>query len=150
MGWSINRPTGLTYHRPQQSVQGHTLVTPQGGDSTYLTDMDGRIVRRWRFDGMRPGYGRLPPNGHLLLRGVDASTPPPRDDPTKQPPPFERHVRRLGGNATQLWELDGDGEHRLIEPVQRSLARRLELNTVARATVVPALRGVGLYEVGEP
>ena len=111
MGWSINRPTGLTYHRPQQSVKGYTLVTPQGGDSTYLLDMDGRIVHRWRFEGIRPGYGRLLPNGNLLLRGVDASTPPPpRDEPTKPPPPFERHVRRLGGNATQLWEVDWDGE----------------------------------------
>lgn len=30
MGWSINRPTGLTFHKPGLSTKGYTLLTPHG------------------------------------------------------------------------------------------------------------------------
>ncbi len=108
MGWSPHRKTGLTYHQPSASVKGYTLVSPMGGDATYLIDMQGRIVHRWHLAGQRTIYSRLLPNGNLLSLGADASIPTPQIDP-KTPPPFEVNIRRIGGNATRLIELDWDG-----------------------------------------
>lgn len=111
MGWSVNRPTGLTHHLPQRSTKGYTLVTPSGGDSTFLIDMDGRIVHRWRLTDVRPAYGRLLDNGNLLLsvRPLDLGTPPSRDEMRKDPPPFERRVQFIGGHFGELRELDWEG-----------------------------------------
>lgn len=111
MGWSVNRATGLTFHRPGLSTKGYTLVTPAWDKEAYLVDIDGRIVHRWTFDTIDPGYGRLLDNGNLLMSGSDVNLPePPADEPTKPPPPFERHVTRLGGYKTTLLEVDWDGE----------------------------------------
>lgn len=110
MGWSAHRATGLTYHQPARSFKGYTLLTPTGGDSTYLLDMEGRIVHRWRSPKTRPFYGRLLANGNLLLLGTDALLPPPPQAPITEPqPPFSQHIRRLGGGGTHLHELDWDG-----------------------------------------
>lgn len=110
MGWSPYRQTGLTYHERAQSCKGYTLVTPLGGDSAYLLDMDGRIVHRWKFTGIRPFYGRLLPTGNLLMLSADAALPPPPQVPfDRPPPPFAQHVRRLGGAQTHLQEVDWDG-----------------------------------------
>lgn len=110
MGWSINRPTGLTFHRSGHSTKGFTLVTPHGDSCCYLIDMAGRVVHRWTFVHIKPGYGRLLDNGNLLMTGCDVNLPvPPPDEPTKAPPPFELHVTRLGGYHTTLVEVDWDG-----------------------------------------
>lgn len=110
MGWSVVRPTGLTYHRSDQSTKGYTLVTPSNDSSAYLIDMDGRVVHQWTFETIDPGYGRLLENGNLLMSGSDVDLPPPpEDEPTKPPPPFERHITRLGGYKTTLQEVDWDG-----------------------------------------
>ncbi len=110
MGWSVNRPTGLTFHRTGSSTKGYTLLTPHGDTCAYLIDIDGRVVHRWRFEHIRPGYGRLLPNGNLLMTGQDVDLPdPPPDEPTKAPPPLEQHVTRLGGYHTTLCEVDWDG-----------------------------------------
>ncbi|MFP6808339.1 MAG: aryl-sulfate sulfotransferase [Pseudomonadales bacterium] len=122
MGWSISRPTGLTYHRPDLSTKGYTLLTPHGDQSTYLIDMQGRVVHRWTFDHIHPGYGRLLKNGNLLMTGSDIKLPDrPEDEPTKAPLPFEQHVTRLGGYHTTLvevdwqcnivWEYENRGQH---------------------------------------
>jgi hypothetical protein len=109
MGWSVNRPTGLTFHRPSLSTKGYTLLTPHG-DGAYLIDMAGEVVHRWTFQHIKPGYGRLLSNGNLLMTGSDIDLPdPPPDEPTKPPPPLERHVTRLGGYHTNLVEVDWDG-----------------------------------------
>lgn len=110
MGWSVARPTGLTFHRPSLSTKGYTLLTPHGDTSAYLIDMDGRIVHRWTFTHIKPGFGRLLPTGNLLMTGRDVDLPdPPEDQPTKAPLPFERHVTRLGGYHDHLVEVDWDG-----------------------------------------
>ena len=110
MGWSIARPTGLTFHRPDLSTKGYTLLTPHGDDTAYLIDMAGRVVHRWVFSHIHPGFGRLLSNGNLLITGRDVNLPdPPEDAPTKPPPPFEVHVTRLGGYHTTLVEVDWDG-----------------------------------------
>lgn len=110
MGWSVNRPTGLTFHRPGLSTKGYTLLTPHGDTCTYLIDIEGHIVHRWVFAHVKPGYGRLLENGNLLMTGSDVNlAKPPKDEPTKPPPPFEQHVTRLGGYHTTLLEMDWDG-----------------------------------------
>ena len=68
MGWSENRPTGLTYSDANFNG-GYTLITPIGGEYTYLLDEQGRIVHGWRAEGFMPGYGQLLPNGNLFSRG---------------------------------------------------------------------------------
>jgi len=68
MGWSPFRPVGLTY-RDSRSFGGYTLITPIGGDAVYLLDEHGSIVHKWESPGFQPGYGYLPPGGHLLVRG---------------------------------------------------------------------------------
>lgn len=108
MGWSPFRKTGLTHFEPFYCVKGYTLVTPLSGDSSYLIDMRGRIVHRWRLPGFRLFYGRLLANGNLLVMGSDASVPPPQVPPGTVPA-FEANIRRIGGNATHLHELDWDG-----------------------------------------
>ena len=110
MGWSVARKTGLTYHRPQLSVKGFTIVSPLAGDSSYLIDMGGRIVHRWRFEGVTPQYGQILPNGNLLVLGKEqrfGRRPP--DNPLDPPPPLNQHVRRLGGDCTIIQEYDWDG-----------------------------------------
>lgn len=110
MGWSVSRPTGLTFHRPDRSTKGYTLLTPHGDSCAYLIDIDGRVVHRWTFTHIKPGYGRLLENGNLLMTGSDVNLPkPPPDEPTKPPPPFEQHITRLGGYHTTLIEVDWDG-----------------------------------------
>ena len=55
MGWSVNRPTGLTFHRPGLSTRGYTLLTPHGDACAYLIDLQGRVVHRWKFTHIKPG-----------------------------------------------------------------------------------------------
>ena len=69
MGWSPFRPTGLTYH-DSRSFGGYTLITPIGGDATYLLGEDGHVVHQWKTPGFEPGYGYLLPGGNLLVRGT--------------------------------------------------------------------------------
>ena len=110
MGWSVNRATGLTFHRPALSTKGYTLLTPHGDACAYLSDRGGRGGHRWKFSHIKPGYGRLLSNGNLLMTGSDVNLPrPPPDEPTKPPPPFETHITRLGGYHTTLVEVDWDG-----------------------------------------
>ena len=111
MGWSVNRATGLTWHQSGLSTPGYTLVTPHGDTHTYLIDIEGRVVHRWKFNHVYPGYGRLLSNGNLLMTGSSVDLPlPPKDEPTKPPPPFEVHVTRLGGYHTTLLEMNWEGE----------------------------------------
>ena len=111
MGWSVTRPTGLTFHNPGLSNKGYTLFTPHGDSCAYLIDMAGRVVHRWAFAHIKPGYGRLLTNGNLLMTGSDINLPePPPLEPTKPPPPFESHITRLGGYHTTLVEMNWQGE----------------------------------------
>lgn len=68
MGWSPFRPCGLTYME-RRSAGGYTVVTPIGGEATYLLDEMGQIVHFWHVPEFMPGYGYLLPGGNLLVRG---------------------------------------------------------------------------------
>ena len=112
MGYSAFRRTGLTHHHPQRSFKGYTVITPLGGNSTYVLDMGGRIVHRWRFDDIKPSYARLLDNGNLAVLAVDkkflleGARPPGAELPVE----LKARVRGFGGNATVLREVSWDGE----------------------------------------
>lgn len=95
MGWSPFRPKGLTY-KDARSEGGFTLITPIGGEATYLLDENGQIAHFWRKEGFMPGYGYLLPGGNLLVRGQ---------------PLVENEVglAEPAGTADILLELDWDG-----------------------------------------
>ena len=87
MGWSVNRPTGLTWNRPDLTTKGYTLITPSSDQAAYLIDMEGRVVHTWTFSTIKPGYGRLLDNGNLLMSGSDIDLPPrPRTSPRRRRP----------------------------------------------------------------
>ncbi|MFI5266943.1 MAG: aryl-sulfate sulfotransferase [Chloroflexota bacterium] len=69
MGYSPFRPTGTTHHDRTRAFRGYTLFTSSSGDTTYLIDMEGELVHRWQPPApLRPYYGYLLPDSHLLLR----------------------------------------------------------------------------------
>jgi hypothetical protein len=113
MGWSLHRQPGLTHHNRALSSKGYTLITPVGGDSVFLLDIQGRIVWRWRFTGVRPEYAILTDRGALLCRTLPAGPPAGafkpagEDDP---PMPLEERARTLPSNYRYLREVDFDGE----------------------------------------
>jgi hypothetical protein len=95
VGWSEYRPTGLTYSDANFNG-GYTLITPIGGEYTYLLDEQGCIVHGWRAEGFMPGYGQLLPNGNLFARGQQLIK---SDVGAYQP----------AGSADILLEMDWDG-----------------------------------------
>ncbi len=54
MGWSLFRPTGLTHEDPR-TEGGYTLITPIGGDMTFLINEEGKIVHRWQMTDFMHG-----------------------------------------------------------------------------------------------
>ncbi len=61
-------PRGLVVDAPGVSP-GFTLYAPLELERTFLIDMEGRVVHRWKTD-TRPGLSQyLLPNGHLLRAG---------------------------------------------------------------------------------
>jgi hypothetical protein len=60
---------GLSIHQPG-AFQGYTLVAPMNSTSTYLIDMEGRIVREWKSDYTPALSAYLLENGHLLRPAV--------------------------------------------------------------------------------
>jgi len=116
MGYSAYRPTGLTHYDKGPAYEGYTLITPQGGDSTLLLNMEGKIVHVWRFTDIIPGYGRLLDNGNRLLRAVERSLwdeetlcwiegDQKRGD-TAGSSDINVRVRELGANASVIREVD--------------------------------------------
>ncbi|MEE8363140.1 MAG: aryl-sulfate sulfotransferase [Dehalococcoidia bacterium] len=111
MGWSHYRPTGLTHHHRSGSYKGYTLITPVGGDSTFLLGMEGRVVHRWRFTDVAPFYGRLLESGNLLVLATDLELGEEDRERASDPSlPLNRRVRGLGGNASLLREVSWEGE----------------------------------------
>ena len=83
---------GMTLHEPRKAYQGYTLISPMEGTTTYLLDMDGRIVHQWLLR-YRPGdYGYLLGNGNLLIAGRTNKGPV-----------------TIGGRSGIIMEYDWDG-----------------------------------------
>jgi hypothetical protein len=56
---------GLSVNRPG-TYGGYTLVAPMNSTSTYLIDMEGRIVNEWKSEYTPALSAYLLENGHLL------------------------------------------------------------------------------------
>ena len=94
MGRSVHHPVGLIYSSPEESYEGYTLFTTNGGDHATLVDMQGQVCHRWRSsEGI--AYAHLLPNGHLLCR-------------TGKPENVEV-VKGQGGSSAALLEFDWEG-----------------------------------------
>ena len=112
MGWSVQRETGLTWHDAAKSCKGYTMLTPIGGRDVLLLDMDGVVVKRWSFSDLSPFHGVLLENGRLLVLGTSTDVRPPDWELGQEPPGLPDRFRLLGGGATELREVDWDGnEH---------------------------------------
>src|SRR5262245_34156387 len=46
---------GLNLNNAKQTCQGYTLLAPANSTTTYLIDMEGRVVRTWHSD-CKPGH----------------------------------------------------------------------------------------------
>ena len=83
---------GLLVNEPN-ACKGYTLLAPSNSTTTYLIDMEGRVVNSWKSD-CNPGLSAyLLPNGHLLRTGAVKN------------PPFIG-----GGTGGRIQEFDWDGK----------------------------------------
>src|SRR5262245_39943514 len=57
------------------AFQGYTLISPLQSRSTFLIDMNGRVVKRWDTDATPSSLAYLLDNGHLLRASVQANSP---------------------------------------------------------------------------
>jgi hypothetical protein len=85
---------GLHLNDATKACRGYTLLAPANSTTTYLLDMEGKVVKTWQSD-CKPGHSAyLLPNGNLLRAGAVVN------------PPF--HV--FGGAGGRIQEFSWDGE----------------------------------------
>ena len=86
-------PVGLLRNDPG-AFQGYTLLAAMNSTRTYLIDMEGKIVRRWKSE-FPPGLvAYLLPNGHLLRTAYDGKW----------------FIEKSPGTGGRIQEFDWDGE----------------------------------------
>ena len=79
-------------HDESKVYRGYTLFAPMYERFAWLVDMNGRVVNRWELTNPPGVHGRLLPNGNLMWLGRG-----------------EGAIEELGGGATELVEVDWDG-----------------------------------------
>jgi hypothetical protein len=85
---------GLHLNDTKKACKGYTLLAPANSTTTWLLDMEGRVVKTWQSD-CKPGHSAyLLGNGNLLRAGALVN------------PPF--HV--FGGAAGRIQEFSWDGK----------------------------------------
>src|SRR3954468_5905796 len=68
---------GLNLHDAKKACQGYTLLAPANSTTTYLLDMEGRVVKTWQSD-CKPGHSAyLLETGPLLRAGAVINPPFP-------------------------------------------------------------------------
>ena len=82
----------VAIYDPSKAYPGYTLFAPMYERFAWLVDMQGRIVNRWELKNPPGVHGRLLSNGNLMWLGRG-----------------EEAIEDLGGNATELVEVDWDG-----------------------------------------
>ena len=76
----IEQPVGLVVNTPK-ALQGYTLIAPMASTSTYLIDMEGKVVRTWESDCFPAWNAILLENGNLLRAGTLPSSELPFQGP---------------------------------------------------------------------
>ncbi len=90
-----------------RAFQGYTLIAPMFSKTTYLIDMQGKVVRTWESD-YTPGVSAyLLENGHLLRPGAQQPTP------TGFGPGAGGRVQEFDGDGQLLWDFSYVSEKRL-------------------------------------
>ena len=119
MGWSAYRPTGLTFHNPNLSFKGYTLLTVTQRDEAFLIDMSGRVVGHWQFDRIHPQFAQLLPGGIMLVMGTSKESKARyrQADAAEVAANLDLHVQGLGGSCNMIQEFDLDGN--LVWELQR-------------------------------
>ena len=74
---------GVTYYRPELAYNGFTLFTPMAPrpSTTWLIDMHGRFLHRWKLAGWVRMHAVLLPNGNLLYGMLTPGAGPLPDNP---------------------------------------------------------------------
>ena len=80
--------------KTDEATPGYTLFAPLSGDTTYLIDIDGQVVRTWESDFGAAGCVYMLDNGHVLRCGKDSE-------------PFGFNGGPAGGRI-QEWDFDGN------------------------------------------
>ena len=88
-----DRPRGLRTNTPEASP-GYVFFNPNRSLTTYLVDLEGRVVHTWQSDDGPGGGAYLLDNGHLLRGAREPDVP----------------VFSGGGQAGRLQELAWDSE----------------------------------------
>ena len=66
---------GVTVHDAGRSAAGFTLFAPLLQREVYLIDMVGEVVHQWEIPGHPGNYGKLQPNGNLLVSTMSENGP---------------------------------------------------------------------------
>ena len=57
------------------AFKGYTLISPMQSRTTFLIDMNGRVVKTWVTESTPSALAYLQENGNLLRAGVQAQSP---------------------------------------------------------------------------
>ena len=79
MGFARRALQSVTFYRPDMAWKGFTLFTPMAPNpsNTWLIDMQGRLLHRWKLHGWVRMHAVLLPNGNLLYGILTAGGPLP-------------------------------------------------------------------------
>ena len=92
--WAQN-PAGIGLIRNDAGAfQGYTLLSPLQSTSTFLIDMNGRVVRSWDTDSTPSSLAYLLDNGNILRAGVQMNSP---------------YGRGVAGGGGRIQEFDWSG-----------------------------------------
>ena len=92
MAYVRNLSQDVEIHDESKAFPGYTLFSPMFEKSAWLVDMNGRVVNHWEMKHPPGVHGKLLPNGNLMWLGRGTGA-----------------IEELGGNATELVEVDWDG-----------------------------------------
>ena len=70
----VPQGTGLIRNDPG-AFQGYTILSPLQSRTTFLIDMNGRVVRSWQTDSTPSSLAYLLENGNILRAGVQMNSP---------------------------------------------------------------------------
>ena len=104
---------GLIYHDSTKTLPGYTLFAPNAATTTYLIDMNGKLVHQWesKYGPYLSAY--LLENGYLLRSAVVKHPADPTDD-------LFGGFQLFNWDNILVWEYYNDYQHHDIEYIPES------------------------------
>jgi hypothetical protein len=92
----------VTVYKTQKAYPGFTLFSPmtQVPGNTWLIDMQGRLVHRWKLPGWVRLHADLLPNGNLLTAVEDVNAPP------SSAPTVAKKAVEIDWDGHVVWQYD--------------------------------------------